>query len=305
MSEVQASTPSAPSTPTTSPVAPLAAPTRPVGAPPINGASPIPPSGEAAKAPEAEAGKPAPEKLTSKFVELTRRERKLAEESKALKESAERAKGYEAARSKAKEDPFSALESLGLTLDELVEAAVKKDRPETIEQKVNRLEAERKAERVAAEKSQADALSQARDASVSNAKKSIHDFIQANAETYELVAAQGHQDEVFDILVSHHAETGELMAPETAAAMVEDYLLDKAVELAKKSKKLSSAFAPKVEAPPVEAPSKVTPSWFTPGKKSTPTLTNSMSGAPAPKAPITQETRAQVLARIAEKHFRK
>jgi len=180
-----------------------------------------------------------------------------------------------------KSNPLKTLEELGLPFNILskmvleeggVPAELKMDlmksdlerkyeeKMKAIESKLNEFETKSQQDKVQAE--------------IKNFEKEIYNFIDKNAEKYELIKANNAQDWVKDTIAKHYQETsiyskdgrllkgGEILSTDEAASLVEDYLegeLDKHLSLNKVKSKLQPATQPIKEA------------------SSKPTLTNSHS----------------------------
>ncbi len=293
--ESVAATP-APATPANSPSPPSSTP------PPTAAAAPI----------EVAAGEPASpaaeERLTPRFRELARREKALVEREKALKTQEATYRTFEERRAKTKEEPGAALELLGVTLDDLVQAYLPKQ-PETVEQRVARLEAEAKAKEAetskAAQSAQDAELQAVVDAAHARWKEEID-----KSPDFELVVAQRAHPVVFQLVEDWFTKHGELLPIADAARIVEEQLFEQAKAELPKLKKLRALFGPEPSA--TTGASATTPAGAKPVGASAappknvpspiPTLTN-RTDPPAPQAaPSRPETREERIARIVAAH---
>jgi hypothetical protein len=259
------------------------------------------PTAEEAAALEAAAEKPAeppkeepkPDVSTKRFVELAKRERRLVETERAIKDREAKAKAFEDARARVEADPAAALELLGLDVDKLVTALVQKDAPLTAEQRLERLEAERRSEREANERARMQAEERSASEQVQAIRAQVREFVSKDAEKYELIVAEDASDRVFEVMAEHYATTNQLLAFDKAAEMVEDFLFDRAKQVATKSKKVAALFHP---APP-KAPALPPPTRdSTPGerlaamlsgKTIAPTISNARGAIVSPPKPKT------------------
>jgi len=206
--------------------APSAEPTTPAAPVSTQASPPSPP-----KAPDA----------SRLLAEATRRERAVlaekqawkaqrAKEEAAWKERIARAEAVEAKLARAKKEPLSALEALGVSYEELSIAQLNDGKPgadlaiRQAEEKVaaleKKLEDEKKAE---AEKRKADT-----EASQKAALARWHEMttkkVTDAGEKYELVNALGYASEVGKMIEEHYDATGEQVSWEDAAAKLEGHL---------------------------------------------------------------------------------
>lgn len=222
--------------------------------------------------------------LSAKFAALSKREREVALREKREREAIAKERADIEARAKdletklaqvtsaeqllalAKEKPTEFLAKTGLTFKQLTDAVLAEGQEPTADDKIAkleaRLEAEAKARAEAEERAKADAA--AREAKVNEEaveryKAGIQDFVAKNAETYELVAAEGAHELVFDLIEAHYTETAksgkpEIMTVDKAAELAEAYLLEEATKKFKGSKKIASLFASLAPPPPAQLP---------------------------------------------------
>lgn len=198
--------------------------------------------------------------LAKREKEITLRERKVKEElaakEKELADKLARVEAYEKQRATWEENPIAFLDAHGITYQKLTERVLKDGEPPTADDRVAKLEAEiaadrkaREEEKAAAKKAEEEARRQAIEEETNAFKAKIQDFVKENAEKYELVAAEGAHDVVFDLIESHYAATAKKGKPELldvarAAELVEEHLFEEAAKRYKGSKKLGSLFAP-------------------------------------------------------------
>lgn len=264
--------------------------------------APAPP--DAAKVDDAKVDDAPPKdtKVAARFAELARREAEHARRQQALKAEEAELTAYKQAREQAKKDPRAALKALGISLQELVDAELKDGQPETVEDRVARLERERKEEAEARKKGEEEQTKAQIAATIDRAKAGARSHVDADPERYELIIAEGAHDEVFATIEGMYAATAKevaegkratplLLSFEQAADMVEEALLERARRLTS-SKKLSAPAAP----PPAATPP-------APAKKASPTITAAKVAAPAatPPAPAAGLSRKERVALAAAK----
>lgn len=261
-----------------------------------------------------------PEKVSNKLQVLIQREKEAVKRERAAKalESAAQARETALAEREARvkefesikqTNPRKALALLGLdyqalTMAELNDGHITPDiKIQKVEEKFDSFmkaqEDAKRQEAEAAEKKQADEYAKALD----NHKTEISKFLKENSARYELIAFEGNDDLVYDVIDAHYTRTleaaqakaeesgedpadirGEVLTIAAAADMVEAHLekkYDKARDLAK----VKALMAPRPSNP--SAKPKATPS-HTPK-----TLNNNLSATPATprRAPRTDEDR--------------
>lgn len=195
-----------------------------------------------------------PDASGRRFAELSRRQREIVQREQALKEQASKvepiAKAIEEAR--ASKNPAKILEAAGFTLDDVIEfyANGAEETPvapeKTVEELVDeRLEAKRR------EEAEADRVAKV-EKQISDFKASIKSTAEAGGDAYELVNRFAQHDLVYDVVLQHHADHGEVLPIEKALQHVEDYLLAQISDV----KKLSARRPVGVEAPQASPPSR-------------------------------------------------
>lgn len=272
----------------------------PVG---INRAPTLPDDATAPETPDAKAAEeaakveppppPADPKTAAKFAALAKREKEITAKAAEWKPKIEAAEKFEAARAKAKADPYAALEALGLNLQELVDAAIHHNKPETVEDRVARLEAERVQFLKDREQSSAQEIEQ----TIARHRSSVADFVNGDPDAYELVVARGAHGLVFEVIEEHFKATGQLMPSAQAAEMVENHLLTEARKMMS-LKKLGGG-VPAHPAPPAPPPGAPVAN----GKPAAPSL-SSQSTKPNPTPPSAvpdYESHDAAIARIVAK----
>jgi len=191
------------------------------------------------------------ELFSSKFANLTRKERELQIKEKEVKAQYAQIEQLNSIKSDSKAKINEALELVGLTLDDIIDyqlSNLEKDYEETddsiegkykrIEKKLSAIE-QKEADSIKFKQDEAEKSERiANDETILEFKKSLTAFIEEKPETYELIAAQEAQDTVFEVIEEHFNSSGNVMSFEDAANLVENYLEDEAKNILSKSKKL-------------------------------------------------------------------
>lgn len=251
---------------------------------------------------------PPKDEFEDKFLRLTRKERALQQaqqELKAKQAEIEKLKSeYDSfleRKAKLRENPYDALEMLGVTYDDLTTALLEHGKPvdklTEIERKLQELEQReskaKEAERLAKEKE----LEEARQKTVGSFKDNLAKFI--DSSEYELIKANEAADTVFEVIQAHYEETEKqgkptLLTFQEACQLVEDHLesqLPKLLGLNKVKAKLQpqeepkSSFQAAVSQPRASGPSA--------------TLTSAMKAASEPTTPQSRRPSEQELFRQA------
>lgn len=250
--------------------------------------------------------------FSSKFANLTRKEREILAKEKAIKQQSEELQKLQELKGSAKERVEDALEMLGLTLDDVIQYELKKmdaQEPEDdslegkykkLEQKLTEFEKKELEKVKLKEEEEKKREQQYIDETISTFKQSISAFIEEKSETYELIAAQDAQDTVFEVIEEHFNQTGKVLAIEEAANLVEQHLEEEAKRILSRSKKLKSALpSEEVES---QASEELKVSQQTQPKKTVaPTLTSEVTASQAKVEAQEWLSREESLRRAAEK----
>lgn len=225
-----------------------------------------------------------------KFLRLTRKERALQQaqsELKAKQAEIEKLKSeYDSfleRKAKLRENPYDALEMLGVTYDDLTTALLEHGKPvdklTEIERKLQELEQReskaKEAERLAKERE----LEENRQKTVETFKGNLAKFI--DSSEYELIKANEAGDTVFEVIQAHYEATEKqgkptLLSFEEACKLVEDHLesqLPKLLELNKVKSRLQ---------PQEPSKSSFQAAVSQPRASGSTTLTNAMKAATEP-----------------------
>jgi hypothetical protein len=203
-----------------------------------------------------EAEKVEEQKFARKFAALSRKEKQLkakeAEYSKRLAELEARLVEKEKPVEKVveqpleqrfRQDPFKALEDLGIPYDKLTELALndKKLTPE-MQMKLMRDELEsgykakfEELEKRFNEKEQNEQKANY-DRIQRNYMNKISSFVDSNPETYEFIKANNASSVVYDVVESHYKESGKVLTIKEAADAVESHLEEEAEKLLRLNK---------------------------------------------------------------------
>lgn len=161
---------------------------------------------------------------------LKEREAKLAEKEKTIQEA-------EQERQIAKSDPLSYLKKNGWTYDQITKHVVNGPGPdptEELKQELQQLKSElMETKKMTAEEKREEALNEARQA----VRTTIEE-----ADGYELVKATESYDQVFNTIVNHYEETGEVLSEDQAAKQIEEQLsgvVDRLLQTESVKKRLS------------------------------------------------------------------
>lgn len=252
---------------------------------------------EVPKAPEEQ------DKFGSKFAALSRKEKEIrqretqyqsemkrieAEKAELSKWREEKQTAESVFQAKLKENPLKTLEELGLTYEDLTRMQLNEQNP-TPEMLIKRtrqeLESGYKKEleelRQSMKQKEEQEETKKHEQTVTGFKKEISNFVDANADTYELIKMNDAQETVFEVIQEYYQETGRLLSIEEAAKYTEEVLESEARKVleAKRFKQPAKQ--------PSEAP------------KTTPTLSNALSSE-APHQGEKKLTREESLARAAK-----
>lgn len=239
---------------------------------------------------------PAPT-VDPKIRSLAIRERKAIQAAEALKKEREalaaelgEAKAYRAAKEQSKKDPNTLLRSIygdnwKTTLTEFILNGEKLT-PELVsaqvDERVAQMEAKMQAERESAAAEQ-------QKQTLAKFHSDVSEYINTNAEAYELTHLYGAEKQVSATIQAHYAETGKMLSFKEAADKVENILEERA--LASKKLKLKMAPPPPPPEPEKTAEKKVAPAISRAPAR--PTISNAMSGSStAPLAPPKTEHEA-------------
>lgn len=254
-------------------------------------ATPAPPAAAPPAAPAAPAKPPEPSRA-GKFADLTKKERALLDQQRALKAQAQqleqmkadldarmKAVGETEAQRKARRaeyarNPQLALQDMGLTLEQLAEAVLRDGQPDpallaqSLEERlkdVDRRVEERLSAREAADKEREERAAEAareaaqreQEEAVAQVRADIAEVVKAEPEKYEMITVFGADAQrlVYNAIEAHYKETGQVLSYRDACDKVEAYLDGEIENKVAKTKRYGSRFKPKEDPkPPAGAP---------------------------------------------------
>ena len=255
---------------------------------------------------------PKEELYSSKFASLTRKEREILQKEREIKAAEAEFNKFKELKGSAKERVNDVLAEMGLTIEDVINAQLgqfeAQEDENTPEAKYKKLEAKLTALEEKELKKQQEMEEEAKkaeqkyiDETISTVKNSINELIQERIGDYELIAAQGAQDTVFDVIEENFYTNGTMLSIEEAANLVEEHLLDEAKAILSRSNKLKNLASPSASQSQgeEEALKKELSQW----KKTTePTLSSSFVASTAEvKAEPTTMSKEESLKRAAAK----
>lgn len=238
------------------------------------------------------AAPPAPkpeDDLSARFATLTKREKATAERER---KAAELEKKYgDIDKLAADKQSLALMKKFGITPDDLIQAMLKEGKPEepkdkvqTLEEKLQKIEDERKAE---ADRSRQASI----DKAVGDFKSRIKATIDSDAGKYELIAAHDALDTVFERCADYWSSQADVPPEErkhldiaVACDQVEQELYDYAKSKFAGVKKYRSIYEP--EAPAAPAPDIEKKASDTAPPQKEPTLTNRGTTPSAPTSTV-------------------
>lgn len=208
------------------------------------------PVAESAPAPDTSAPTPKDERNDDDFVRrfnaLTRREKMLNERDSEIKSKWNEYQEYQKERESLKSDPLAFMEKHGWKFNDLADYVLndRKTTPEQqiskLQEKIDRLEAERKKEREDAENNQ---KAQKYTETINNYKKELRKTIEEKGDELELINHFGEYDMVYDVIENYYNTHGTILETAKAAAEVERYL-EQQLERASSTKKFRARLNP-------------------------------------------------------------
>lgn len=179
-------------------------------------------------------------KFAARFAALSRKEKELMQRERQFKENQAKLAAYEKALQTAKQNPLEYLQAAGLTLEEALQQIIAQDEPETeqsrlkaIEKKVQEYEEGIRRQREAQMEAQ-------KQYELNQIKQTISQYVDENAETYELIKEYNAIDDVWSVIERTFIETGGKvhLTIEQASKAVEDHLFKEAEQEAQRIARL-------------------------------------------------------------------
>lgn len=205
--------------------------------------------------------------FSTRFAALARKEKQAQEREAKIKAESEKYNKYIDLETRVKENPLSVLEAYGIDLDTIISASLGNVKPpQSVEEQLAQLKADlqkekddAKAEAERLAKEEEDAYQSSINEAIRSHQAQIIEHLSKNVDKYELIQLQDAHDLVWETTEAYYEEHGEVLTPEKAADMVEDYLYNQALKVTQTSK-----FKPKqeekvVETKPVFQETKVNP----------------------------------------------
>jgi hypothetical protein len=177
---------------------------------------------------------------------LARKEKSLTEKQKQIKEYEDKIKKLERMEQLQKEDPDAFLTESGLTLDQLINSALSKNKTETVEDKIAKLEKklqeQEEAKKAALMAQEEESKKAKQDSARSQVMSTIEQVLEEKGEEFGLVKSLGEKELVYAVMEQYWEAKGELLPVEDAAKLVEDELFNK-VQSIKSVDKIKKLFA--------------------------------------------------------------
>jgi hypothetical protein len=219
------------------------------GAPPVQAGAPVvlEATGEAPEAPLSDASPAAKSRAYTKAAIATQKANEAR--ANAERQAAEARRDLEAAKAEKtkleedlaafEKDPLGWTAKHGKPYDELTKLAIGDHEKNTVEARLQRLQDEREAEKLAAAKEKTDAAARAQQeatqAKVMGYLKSVTDFATANKATYDLLAEMAPDAAntlIYEFCDEFAKRTGKLLTPKDACDLLQAELESEGVKLA-------------------------------------------------------------------------
>jgi hypothetical protein len=231
-----------------------------------------------------------PDPSAERFAQLARKEKALRAQARQLQEQQrsmqeQMSKSQSEWQSRVKSDPISVLAEAGLSHDDIANIILN-SKPEDLELKrikseLQALKSNQQEQFTKIQESQTAAYEQA----VKQVSREVQNLVNSD-EAYETIRATKSYDAVVELIKQTYNEDGVLLNAKEASDMVEEYLTDEAMSLAK-LKKIQSKLAPQEPEKPVQQTSSNQKPQIT-----TKTLTNSVTTSSKPMSAKDRRERA-------------
>jgi hypothetical protein len=196
-----------------------------------------------------------------------------------------------------KSDPLAALDAVGLTYEQITQAAISKHGKNTPAARLEAIEAKLKADEAAKAKAEEDGKRQKGQqevqARITSYVESVHSHSLSDKTAYELLSAENPdyaKGLIFDVADEIARRTGKVPDAKSVCDMIEEYLVGEGVRYANSAKvkgKLSPPPAASQAASTVSNPAVEAAITEAKRRASPRTLTNKLSAAPVSKPPET------------------
>jgi hypothetical protein len=261
---------------------------------PVQNPSQVSPEEVSAIAPSQSATNEAPAEATAPQEPLSSQYAILARKEKALRQREQQLRAREAAlkpaapaepakpafdeslyvkRDRLTQDPFTVLNELGLTYDQLTEMALNAPKPEQLamQSELRALREEMKALRGETEKTLETSQKAQNDQALNLMRQEARKLVASDPNLEMIKITPGATNEIVKLIEDVYYKDGEFLSVEDAAQMVEDHLADEAMKYAR-AKKIQQRLQPKAETP-TQKPNGA------PQQQQLKTLTNSVTGS--------------------------
>lgn len=185
--------------------------------------------------------------VTPKYVELIRKRKELDRKLADAKKVEKQAKELQAALAEFERDPLAAAaKRSGKTPEEIyADLTLKLANPKAAAEKDAQTDLRTKVESIQKQIQEFEAKARAANeqAMIAQAKATVKTHIAQNAEKYEMTAANDATDTVYEVMLQHFNETGEVLPIDKACQMTEQFFeeeADKLLKLKKVQSKLST-----------------------------------------------------------------
>ena len=218
-------------------------------------------------------------KFAARFAALSRKEKELINREKAFKENQVKLAAYEKALQSAKQNPLEYLQAAGLTLEQALEQIISKDEPITEATRLKQIEQKVHDYEEAIKKQREDQIEYEKSTQLNQIKQSINQFVNENAETYELIKEYNAIDDVWSVIERTFIESkGKThLTIEQASKAVEDQLFEEANKEAERIARLKKLQKNQQVSSAIDS---IEVSKLDKVSKTAPTLTNQSVSAP-------------------------
>ena len=169
--------------------------------------------------------------FSSKFAALARKEKALLEQKKAMESEINDINEWKRAKEEAKRNPNKFLKAHGLDFETVAKFNLEggEERTpseiETLKEKLEKIEKETEAQRVAREEQEKQILERNYNEQINNFKKQIESHVTSSTDKYEFINANpDHLNDVFELIELHFSNTQKILDIEQACQLVEDHI---------------------------------------------------------------------------------
>ena len=178
-----------------------------------------------------------------RFAELTRRAKEQYRKEQELKQLEEKLNPVNEALTKVKENPLALLDAAGITFEDLTDFILNEANQQTntskeltVEEKVEQLELKLKAEEEAKQRQRLEE----EQAQIESSIKSFNDTVKELAQQpeFELIHTTEQHEMVYDLVLAHYEQSGQVLPVLEAMQLVEAHLLEELESKALKANKI-------------------------------------------------------------------